>query len=122
MANAPGVAGTAPGSGAGGGGATTGAAALGGNGAAVIFYALPASSQFLSISRREDVVAGAGTLNWIGGMPWIEIVTDDDIGSSIRDPWYAVANIAGVVCQVTEYTYEDDPDQLAADIAAATRY
>jgi hypothetical protein len=116
-ANLPGGAGNKPGSGGGGGGATTGAAANGADGVAVIFYALPSSSQILSISRREDVVAGAGTLNWIGGQPWVEVITDNDIGSSVRDPWYAVANIAGVVCQVTEYSYDDDPDQLIADLA-----
>ena len=105
----------------GGGGATTGALASGADGQAVIFYYQPAANNMLSLSRREDVVAGQGTFNWVGGAPSPQIVHDGRIGSSIRDPWYAVANIAGVAMQITEYVYDCDPDEIAKEIAMLTR-
>lgn len=121
-ANANGTAGESPGAGGGGGGSVTGSPGNAADGQVVIFYVPPSCSLMLSVSRREDVVAGQGTLNWVGCDPNPQIIWDNQIGTSIRDPWYAVSSIAGVAVQVTEYEYDCDIDELAKQIAALTRY
>jgi hypothetical protein len=63
----------------------------------------------VSLSPRQDVTAGRGMMNYQpdGGV-W-PILTDEDIGSAIQLPLWAITNVvAGVPVQIVEYSYEQE--------------
>lgn len=91
------------GGGAGGGGASAGS---GTDGLLVIFYNTPVVSGVVSLSHRQDVVAGQGILNYLPGTTFPTIITDHDIGTFIGEEWWIVSSVANVVVQITEYLHE----------------
>ena len=103
--------GTAPGAGGGGGGGSGGAAGASANGLVVIFYSLPAASNYLSIDPWQGVVAGQGALNYIQGATFPTLIDDEEIGCIVREQWWAVSSVAGVPVRVVEYLYECDPEE-----------
>jgi hypothetical protein len=76
----------------------------------VIFYLLPPASGTVSVSPRPDVVAGAGSLNFNAGNSNPLLLSDDWIGGGITEPWYLVSSAAGILVQVTEWSYEPNTD------------
>jgi hypothetical protein len=98
--------------GAGGGGAATGVAGVGAgsDGLVVVLYAPPLSAQALSISHRQDVQAGLGIINFLPGLTYPVTIDIDEIGSIIKEEWWAVSGVAGVTVQITEYLYESEED------------
>jgi hypothetical protein len=106
VAAAAGIAGVIPGGGGGGSGMNNATQPLGADGLCVIAYAANTNAQAISLSRRPDVTAGAGTLNYVPGNTYPTIITDDDIGMAICEPWYIISGIDKVLVQITEYSYE----------------
>jgi hypothetical protein len=104
---APGI-----GVGAGGGGPGTNGGVGGGgqDGQAVIVYQMPLQGQCVSLSLRQDVVAGAGTLNYYPGQTQPFCVDDAQLGDQVGMPWWIVSGVNGVPIQITEFIYVDDDE------------
>lgn len=105
IANTNGTAGTSPGAAGGGGGSITGTAGTSADGLAVLLYTPSAAVQAISLSKRPNVTAGLGTLNFKGPDFLPFLLSDLEIGNSITDEWYGVSGVAGVQIEVTEYSY-----------------
>lgn len=100
--------GVSPGGGGGGGGTTAGAAGAGASGLAVIFYVPPITGSGLSIDQDPALILGQGSLNYLFGTTYPTIITREQIGDSIRDPWYVISGLASQTVRVTEYSYVPD--------------
>lgn len=78
-----------------------------------LFSPIPAAggaAHAISMSFRNDVVVGAGVLNYVqGAQGWLAI-SDNEIGSAIGLPWYIVCGDAGTSIQITEFLYELEPE------------
>lgn len=59
---------------------------------------------YVSLSYRQDVIPGAGFLNYLTGDSFITILTDHDIGDAIGLPWWIVSTYP-VKVQVCEISY-----------------
>lgn len=97
--------GLSPGGGGGGAGHAGAAIGLGADGLAVIFYTPSAAQQAISLSKRPNVTAGLGTLNFVRPDFAPYLLSDDWIGNSITDEWFGVSGVAGVQIEITEYSY-----------------
>lgn len=109
--NLPGINGNVPGGGGGGAGKTGAPIGNGAAARAIIFYTAAASVPVVSLSHRQDVVAGQGALNYLGNQAWPQAVKDEEIGDAIGLPWWIIASIANVSLQIVEYSYEDMCDE-----------
>jgi hypothetical protein len=112
LTTAVGLVGGSPGAGGGGSGNNGAAAPGGANGQVVIFYAASALSQGISVSQDPGVVLGLGSLNYLPGATYPLVISDNDLGDVIGEPWYAVSGLAGAKVMVQEYMYEVEPDDL----------
>jgi hypothetical protein len=59
---------------------------------------------YISLSHRQDVVPGAGAINFIVGATFILTLTDREIGDAIGLPWWIVSTYP-VKVQIVEYSY-----------------
>lgn len=100
-----GLTGGSPGAGGSGGGKTGGLVGAGADGQAIIFYPLPAESLAISIDQDPNLVLLRGAFNFLPGRPYPVILTADDIGDAIMEPWYVISGVAAQVVRVTEYSY-----------------
>jgi hypothetical protein len=121
LANANGTAATSPGGGGSGGGSTTGTSGAASDGLAVIFYTPSISSQCISVAQDPNVALGLGSLNYLAGATFPTVITDHDIGHVIYEPWFAISGVAGLSLFVQEYSYGNEPYDLAKVIEALTR-
>lgn len=94
--------------GGGGGGGSVGgtASGTGADGLVVIFYVSPVTLVSVSLSPDSRVVAGAGAINYLSGATYPFLLTDEDVGSAIAEPWYIIGSAAGIAVQIVEYSYE----------------
>ncbi len=99
-----------PGGGGGGDQANGVTPGVGADGLAVIFYVPSQAQSVISMGARSDVVPGQGSINYLSGATFPTTVTDEEIGSIIREEWWIVSSIAGQVVQITEYLYESPPE------------
>lgn len=104
------IAGGSPGGGGGGGSSAFPAPADGGNGKIILFYFSPiillGQSSCISMSHRQDVAPGQGTINYVPNWTQPFIVSDDEIGDAVGLPWWIVSGVADVVVQIVEYSYD----------------
>lgn len=106
LTTAQGQTGTSPGAGGGGSGNTGPASGLGADGVVVIAYQLSPNALGISLSHRQDVTVGLGVLNFIGGLDTYVLLTEDEIGSAIQLPWWAISGVDALSIQIVEYLSE----------------
>lgn len=109
-AGGPGSPGAGPGGGGGGVDNAGIGIGLGADGEAVIFYLPSDAIGYISLSPRQDVVAGNGVLNFITGQTFPTVISDHELGNAIGLPWWIVSSTADVRIQVVEYLYDEDPN------------
>jgi hypothetical protein len=97
--------GTGPGGGGGGPGANGASAGGGADGQAVIFYSPSVYQQSVSISQRQDLLLGNGTIQYVPGITYPTCLRDEDIGMAICEAWFCIAGLAGQTFNVAEYSY-----------------
>jgi hypothetical protein len=94
-----------PGAG-GGGGHQGGNPGLGADGLVLVLYLPPLSAQAISVSIRQDVRPGSGTLNYLPGTTYPTVITDSDVGSMVEEQWWIVSGVDDVPVQITEFIEE----------------
>ena len=88
-----GVAGTLPGGG--GGGANSGhTAAAGASGQVIVSWTVSDTCIEWTLSQNPQMAVGQGTYNFLGCDNWNETITEHQIGSAIKQPWYAACDNA----------------------------
>lgn len=107
LAGAGGVAGTIPGGGQGGAGSNKGQPPGAADGLAVFFYPTPLALQALSMSLRQDVTVGNGVMNWLPGFTYPVWIDEEQFGSAVGLPWYAVSGVDQVPVQITEFLCQE---------------